>query len=258
LLRSIIFVFLFFTILLGQQTVYAGFFTAKSWVVSDVNGHVLDGENYDAVRPIASITKLLTVMVVMDVNPDMNEKLKLTNKLSDRLPAKNQVLSRADLISMAIVHSSNRAAYTLCEHYPGGMSRCVEAMNKKLKSLNMHNSVVYEPTGLDKRNVSTARELIHLTKKAAEYSNIVYASRKTEIKIKINKKWFIFRNTNPMIGYYHNIVVSKTGFISDSGGCITLLMDTNAGERVVVVLGSKNTKTRIPEAEFIYEVFKDE
>jgi D-alanyl-D-alanine carboxypeptidase len=61
-----------------------------------------------------------------------------------------------------------------------------------------------------------------------------------------------------MIGYYHNIVVSKTGFISDSGGCITLLMDTNAGERVVVVLGSKNTKTRIPEAEFIYEVFKDE
>jgi D-alanyl-D-alanine endopeptidase (penicillin-binding protein 7) len=225
--------------------------------VSDGNGIVLAGEDIDKVRPIASITKLLTVMVVMDLNPSMDEKLTLTTKLYDRMTAKNQTLSRADLISMAIVHSSNRAAYTLCENYPGGMPRCVEAMNRKLKKLKMENSIVYEPTGLDKRNVSTARELIYLTKAASEYSNIVYASRKSEIKIQVKKKWFSFRNTNPMIGNYQNIVVSKTGFINDSGGCITLLLDTSEGERVVVVLGSKNTHTRIPEAEFIYEVYKD-
>jgi D-alanyl-D-alanine endopeptidase (penicillin-binding protein 7) len=225
--------------------------------VSDLNGTIIDGEEVDKVRPIASITKLLTVMVVMDVHPNMDEKLTLTTKLRDRLPTKNQTLSRADLISMTIIHSSNRAAYTLCEHYPGGMVDCVKAMNDKLKKLKMEKSIVYEPTGLDKRNVSTARELMTLTKKAAEYSNIVHASRKSEIKIQVKKKWFVFRNTNPMIGHYQNIVVSKTGFINDSGGCITLLLDTSEGDRIVVVLGSKNTKTRIPEAEFIYEVYKD-
>lgn len=257
MLHKIFTTLLFFTILYGQQTVAAELFTAKSWLVSDLNGTIIDGEEIDKVRPIASITKLLTVMVVMDVNPDMGEKLKLTTKLQDRLPAKNQTLGRGDLISMAIIHSSNRAAYTLCEHYPGGMVACVKAMNDKLKKLKMEKSIVYEPTGLDKRNVSTAREVMTLTKAAAEYSNIVYASRKTEIKIQVKKKWFVFRNTNPMIGHYQNIIVSKTGYISDSGGCITMLLDTSIGDRVVVILGSKNTKTRIPEAEFIYELYKD-
>jgi D-alanyl-D-alanine endopeptidase (penicillin-binding protein 7) len=257
LLYRIFTILLFFTLLLGQQTVQAGFLTAKSWIVSDLNGTVIDGEDVDKVRPIASITKLLTVMVVMDVNPSMDQKLTLTTKLRDRLPVKNQSLSRADLISMTIIHSSNRAAYTLCENYPGGMTACVKAMNDKLKKLNMEKSIVYEPTGLDERNVSTARELVILTKAAAEYSNIVYASRKSEVKVQVKKKWFVFRNTNPMIGHYQNIIVSKTGFINESGGCITLLLDTSVGDRVIVVLGSKNTKTRIPEAEFIYEVYKD-
>lgn len=257
MLHRIFIILLFFTILFGQQTVKAEFLTAKSWIVSDLNGTVIDGEDVDKVRPIASITKLLTVMVVMDTKPDMSQMLNLTTKLRDRLPAKNQSLSRADLISMTIIHSSNRAAYTLCENYPGGMVACVKAMNDKLKKLKMEKSIVYEPTGLDKRNVSTARELVTLTKAAAEYSNIVYASRKSEVKVQVKKKWFVFRNTNPMIGHYQNIIVSKTGFINESGGCITLLLDTSVGDRIIVVLGSKNTKTRIPEAEFIYEVYKD-
>ena len=257
MLHKIFTTLLFFTLLLVQQNVAAEFLTAKSWLVSDLNGTIIDGEDYDKVRPIASITKLLTVMVVMDTKPDMNQMLTLTTKMRDRLPVKNQVVSRANLILMTIVHSSNRAAYTLCENYPCGMANCVKAMNDKLKKLKMEKSIVYEPTGLDKRNVSTARELVTLTKAAAEYDNIVYASRKSEIKIKVKKKWFVFRNTNPMIGHYQNIIVSKTGFINESGGCITLLLDTSVGDRIIVVLGSKNTKTRIPEAEFIYEVYKD-
>lgn len=257
MLYRIFTILLFFTLLLGQQTVQAGFFTAKSWLVSDLNGTIIDGEDVDKVRSIASITKLLTVMVVMDTKPDMNQMLTMTTKLRDRLPVKNQLVSRSNLILMTIVHSNNRAAYTLCENYPGGMTACVKAMNDKLKKLNMEKSIVYEPTGLDERNVSTARELITLTKAAAEYESIVYASRRSEIKIQVKKKWFVFRNTNPMIGHYQNIIVSKTGFINESGGCITLLLDTSEGDRIVVVLGSKNTKTRIPEAEFIYEVYKD-
>ena len=257
MLRKILLTVLFLSLFLNQQIVRADFITAKSWIVSDRNGIILGGEDYDKVRSIASITKLLTVMTVLDTKPNMNEKLKLTTKIRDRLPAKSESLTRGNLISMAIINSSNRAAYTLCENYPGGMSKCIESMNRKLKSLKMENSIVYEPTGLDKRNVSTARELTYLTRAASEYDVIIYASRKSEIKIESKKKWFSFRNTNPMVGHYQNIVVSKTGFINESGGCITLLLDTSEGERFIVVLGSKNTHTRIPEAEFIYEIYKD-
>lgn len=73
----------------------------------------------------------------------------------------------------------------------------------------------------------------------------------SEVKIKIKKKWLIFRNTNPIIGQRHEFLVSKTGYIRASGGCIVMLVDTEIGRRIVVVLGSKNTRTRIPEAEFI-------
>jgi len=72
-----------------------------------------------------------------------------------------------------------------------------------------------------------------------------------EVKVKVRKKWLVFHNTNPIIGNRHNFIVSKTGFINASGGCIVMMLDTDVGRRIVVVLGSKNTRTRIPEAEFI-------
>jgi D-alanyl-D-alanine carboxypeptidase len=86
---------------------------------------------------------------------------------------------------------------------------------------------------------------------ASRYKEIIISARTSEVKIKIRKKWFVFHNTNPVIGKRHDFVVSKTGFINASGGCIVIMMDTEIGRRIVVVLGSKNTHTRIPEAEFI-------
>jgi D-alanyl-D-alanine endopeptidase (penicillin-binding protein 7) len=124
-------------------------------------------------------------------------------------------------------------------------------MNRKLRELNMVNSVVYEPTGLDARNVSTARELTYLVHAARNYGPILEASQKTQVQIKIKKKWFFFHQTNPLVGKTQRVIVSKTGWISASGGCIALLMSTDLGDRIVIVMGSKNTRTRIPEAEFI-------
>lgn len=257
MLHKIFSLLLFFAILCNQQIVSAKSITAKSWLISDIKGNIIDGENIDIVRPIASITKLLTVMVVLDANQDVNEKITMTKKLADKLPRNNQQLTRFELINLTITASDNRAALTLCEHYPGGLDKCVQAMNQKIRSLEMTNTVVYEPTGLDARNVSTARELVKLTREASFYGNIRYASRKSELKIEIKNKWFVFRNTNPLIGTHQNIVVSKTGYISASGGCITLFLDTNIGDRIVVVLGSKNTKTRIPEAEFLSNMYQE-
>lgn len=211
--------------------------TAKSWLVADEQGHIIQGENTNAIRPIASISKLVTAMVVLDAKQDPNE---IVGKST-----------RRDLMQLMLVKSDNQAAVTLCEHYPGGRDDCIRAMNNKAHAMGLEQTKFIEPTGLSIMNISTATELIQIVLAAKEYPEIVRASRSPEIKIKIRKKWLVFRNTNPIIGQHHDFIVSKTGFINASGGCIVMMLNTDVGKRIVVVLGSKNTRTRIPEAEFI-------
>jgi D-alanyl-D-alanine endopeptidase (penicillin-binding protein 7) len=155
------------------------------------------------------------------------------------------------MIQLALVKSDNKSSLDLCKHYPGGSAACVRAMNEKVRSLGLTKTRFVEASGLSVMNVSTAEELVKIVIEAAKYPEIILASRTSNIKIKIKKKWLVFRNTNPIIGKRHDFVVSKTGFINASGGCIVLMMDTDVGRKIVVVLGSKNTHTRIPEAEFI-------
>jgi serine-type D-Ala-D-Ala endopeptidase (penicillin-binding protein 7) len=211
--------------------------TAQSWLVADGNGKVLQSENTNEVRSIASISKLMTVMVVLDAKQDLDQYIK--------------PYTRRELIDMALVHSDNRAADQLCENYPGGKTACIHAMNNKAKSLGMTDTRFIEPTGLSVFNVSTANDLVKLVLGAKNYAEIVAAAKLSEVKIKLKKKWLVFRNTNPIIGKRHDFTVSKTGYIRASGGCIVMMLDTEIGQRIVVLLGSKNTHTRIPEAEFI-------
>ena len=143
--------------------------TAKSWVVADTNGKVYDSLNIDEVRPIASITKLLTVLTVLDAKQDLSEVLTLSTKLKDKLPRKNQKVTRQSLMKMALVSSDNRASLTLCENYPNGYDACIASMNNKAKLLGMTNTSVVEPTGLDRNDVSTARDLITLVRDAITY-----------------------------------------------------------------------------------------
>jgi D-alanyl-D-alanine endopeptidase (penicillin-binding protein 7) len=243
-----------FAILYIRSVVAGGHLTAESWLVSDPQGNVIRSENTDQIRSIASITKLLTVMTVLDANQNLDEQLTIVRSHKSHIPTKIKTLSRRTLIDLAMVKSDNRAAQTLCEHYPGGARACVLEMNMKLKSLGMLNSMVYEPTGLDSRNVSTARELVMLVKAARTYGPVIEASQKTKVQIKLKKKYLLFPQTNPLVGKTQRVIISKTGWITASGGCIVMLMDTDLGDRIVVVLGSKNTRTRIPEAEFISEL----
>lgn len=215
--------------------------TAKSWLVADENGHVIQGENTDAVRPIASITKLMTAMVILDANQNQSEMI--------------GQYTRHQLLQMMLVKSDNNAAVMLCEHYPSGKDTCVRDMNVKAHFLKLQHTKFIEPTGLSIMNTSTATELITLVLAAGEYPDIVKASQTSQVKIKIRKKWMIFNNTNPIIGRRHNFIISKTGYINASGGCIVMMLDTDVGRKIVVVLGSKNTHTRIPEAEFISNKF---
>ncbi len=210
--------------------------TATSWLVANENGEVLQSENMYQLRSIASITKLMTVMVVLDANQDLNEFIK--------------PYTRKELIQLAIVHSDNHASEVLCRNYPGGRDQCIAAMNRKAKTLGMIDSRFVDPTGLGVMNSSTAYDLIKMVRAAEHYDEIVSASKMSEVKIHKKKKTLVFKNTNPLVAT-HEFIVSKTGYIRASGGCIVMLVQTKIGQRIVVLLNSKNTKTRIPEAVYL-------
>ncbi len=214
--------------------------TATSWLVATGEGEILQSENMYEHRSIASITKLMTAIVVLDADQDLDQYIK--------------PYTRRELIHLAIVHSDNRAAEILCQNYPGGRSKCVQAMNDRARSLGMIDSKFIDPTGLGVMNSSTAYDLIKLVRAAELYPEIVRASGMKEVKIvkssKKKKRYLVYRNTNPLVAT-KNFIVSKTGYIRASGGCIVMMLDTDAGRRIVVLLNSKNTRTRIPEADLI-------
>ncbi len=176
-------------------------------------------------------------MVVLDARQDLSEHIK--------------PYTRKEMIQLAIVHSDNAQSESLCKHYPGGRESCIKAMNVKARQLGLQNTKFIDPTGLSIMNVSSAEDLIKIVLESSKYSEIVSASKMSHVKIKLKKRWLVFNNTNPIIGKRHDFIVSKTGWITASGGCIVMMLDTDIGRRIVVVLGSKNTHTRIPEAEFI-------
>ena len=238
-MRRILSILVFFTFLYNGQVIASQSvpITATSWLVADGTGKIIQGENTKDVRSIASISKLMMAMIVLDANQDLDEYIK--------------PYTRRELLQLSIVHSDNRATDILCNNYPGGRTNCVRALNVKADRLGLPNTRFTEPTGLSVFNVSTAEELVKLVMSASTYPEIVIASKTSAVKIKIKKKWLVFRNTNPIIGQRHDFIVSKTGYIRASGGCIVMMLNTDVGQRIVVVLGSKNTRTRIPEAEFI-------
>lgn len=227
-------------VLATNQSVLSQTITAQSWLVADAEGNIIAAENVKEIRSIASITKIMSSMVVLDANQDLDEFIK--------------PYTRRELIQLSMVRSDNLAADTLCKYYPGGYANCITAMNIKAAQLGLKNTYFADATGLNSENKSTAEELIKIVQEASKYTELVHASRMTAVKIQLRKKWLVFNNTNPIIGKRHDFVISKTGWIRASGGCIVMMLDTDIGRRIVIVLGSKNTHTRIPEAEFIAQI----
>ena len=226
------------------SSVHASPLTAQAWIVADNSGRIFEASNMHEIRSIASITKLMTAMIILDSG----------QSLTEIIPKKlyNKQLTREILIDLAIVKSDNNAAKLLCDYYPGGYNNCINAMNAKAISLQMNNSTFTDPTGLLSTNVSTAQDLIKLVFAASKYPLIVEASNMDAVRWTINKKKIAeFRNTNSLVGPNNSFLVSKTGWITKSGGCIVMMINTANGIRTVVLLGSKNTKTRIPEAKML-------
>ena len=247
---------IFLFTLVFALTIQAKPITAKSFLVTDNKGSVILEKNADRTQPIASITKLMTAIIVLNANQDLTEELRLDFKKANvyhtRLPRTLKTLSRGELLDLAIVKSDNFAAYTLCENYPGGVDRCIAEMNHEALEFGMYSTHFTDPTGLDEGNQSNARDLVKLVLVASRHPEITEASGKPLVSIKVKKRWWDFWNTNSLVRKNsENVIVSKTGYINASGGCVVMLLDTDLGQRVIVLLGSKNTRTRIPELEQI-------
>ena len=224
-------------LLLLSPLAFAQHITATSWLVADGDGVILESKNSTEPRSIASITKLMTAIVVLDAKQDLEDKI--------------SGLTRKELLQLMLVKSDNHAADLLCENFPYGRSHCINTMNAKAIELNLEHTKFADPSGLNIMNVSTAEELVKIVIAASKYPEIVEASNMPQGKItkqiKKKKRYFTFNNTNPLVAT-KDFIISKTGYIRASGGCIVMMLDTKIGRRIVVLLNSKNTKTRIPEA----------
>lgn len=246
---------------LFARAVMAEDITAKSWLVMDSSGQVLEAEHQDTIRSVASITKLMTVLVVLDQETDLERKVPLKHNLasSKRISKYQRQLSVGDLIVLSMVASDNLAAANLCGVVPPKKRQknnkypCVAAMNAKARSLGMHSTRFVEPTGLNPKNTSTAEDLAKLVVAASKYDIVVAASKTSSGEVKTAKSAITFKNTNSLVNYYNDIIVSKTGWTRAAGGCVVMFVGAGIDEKIIIVLGSKSVRTRINEADALIQ-----
>jgi D-alanyl-D-alanine endopeptidase (penicillin-binding protein 7) len=217
---------------------------SASALVIDADGDLIYGKDIDTVRPIASITKLMTAMVILDSQVDLAEPITITKADRDMVQLTGSrleygaTLSRREMILLAIMSSENRAASALGRTWPGGLARFVEQMNAKANSLGMSHSHFADPAGLRVENQSTARDLGRMVTAALQYPLIREASttRRMEVRPYTNRGPLTYANTNRLLkNESWDIALSKTGYINEAGRC--LVMQANIeGEPVSIVL----------------------
>ncbi len=227
-------------------------------VVDDATGKVLMSRDADAVVPIASLTKLLTAMVVLDAKLDPNEKLRITHDDVDTLKhSKSRVrvgtqMTRLAALEMALMESENRAAAALARTFPGGEAGFVKAMQAKIRSLGLHRTAIAEPTGLSPANTSTATEMAAITAAAARYGEIERITSTKKAKVPVDGRPREIRNTNRLVGTKGwNIRVSKTGYTEEAGRCLAMRILNGKRPVTVVLLDADGSAQRLRDAALI-------
>lgn len=225
-------------------------------LVMDQNtNEVLFQKNAAAVLPIASITKLMTALVVMDARLPMDEVLTITEEdrdtekhSSSRLRFGTQ-LTRQELLLLALMSSENRAASALGRHYPGGLPAFVQAMNRKARELGMNDSHFVDSSGLSSSNVSSALDLARLVKAAYRNPTIRAFSTQTEHEVNVLGRTQHYVSTNRLVrGGNWDIGLQKTGFISEAGRCLVMQARVGGRDVVMVFLDSSGNLTRFADA----------
>jgi D-alanyl-D-alanine endopeptidase (penicillin-binding protein 7) len=227
-------------------------------VMDQDTDEVLFSKNAEAVLPIASITKLMTAMVVLDAEQPMDETIKVEKVVLDT-PRNNHSrlrvgteLSRGELMHLALMASENRAAYAIGAAYPGGMPAMVEAMNRKARELGMSDSHFVEPTGLSSDNRSSAHDLALLVKAAYQNPVLREYSTDSDASVAVGRRKVQFRNTNSLVrNPLWEIGLQKTGYISEAGRCVVMQAQLAGRKLIMVLLDSAGRYSRVGDAERI-------
>ena len=220
---------------------------SASAIVLDGDGNIIFGKDVDSVRSVASITKLMTAMVVLDAGLDLDEKLTIRSADRDLIRMTGSrlevgaTLTRRELILLSLMSSENRAATALGRTHPGGMDNFIAQMNKKAKALGMTNSRFSDPAGLRTENLSTASDLAIMISAARTYPLITQSTTtvREEVQPYSRRGPLSYGNTNRLLKNADwDIELSKTGFIRDAGRCLVMMANIDGEEISIVLLNS--------------------
>lgn len=224
-------------------------------VIEDGTGKVLLEKSAEVAVPIASLTKLMTAMVILDSKPDMDEKISIESGDIDTLKHSlshvpvGTVLPRRKMLQLALMSSDNRAAYALARTYPGGEKAFVAAVQEKIKKLGMTQTVIKEPTGLSPDNVSTAADLAKMAAAASHYSAITDITTDSSKVVNIKGRQVKFHNTNRLVGKKGwDILLSKTGFTNEAGNCLIMKIKSAGKSATLVLLNARAGSSRMLDA----------
>jgi D-alanyl-D-alanine endopeptidase (penicillin-binding protein 7) len=224
-------------------------------VLDQSNAQVLFEKNSDVALPIASITKLMTGLVVVEAHQDMDEVLEITTDDIDREKGSTSRLrigarlTRANMLHIALMSSENRAASALGRNYPGGLPSFVAAMNAKAKALGMNDTHYVDSNGLSSHNVSTARDLAKLVIAAHQEPILCQYSTDTQYVVKTGRRSLQYANTNYLVKNPDwDIGLQKTGYITEAGRCLVMLAKIEGRSVIMVLLDSKGKLSRIGDA----------
>ena len=233
-------------------------------VFDDSTGQVLMAKDADAVVPIASITKLMTAMVVLDAGLDPDEQLRIVRADGDAslqhhsLLADGVAVSRGALLQLALLPSENRAAAALARTYPGGDAAFQQALQAKIRHLGLHRTTLLDPVGSSPANTSTASEVAKIVAAAARYPDIARITSHPQASVAVNGKVRTLRNTNPLVGGKGwDIVLSKTGSSHEAGSCLTMRMRSGGKHVTVVLLDADGAQRRSLDAGHIRDTLAD-
>jgi len=224
-------------------------------VISDDTGDVLMSKSPDAIVPIASLTKLMTAMVVLDSKPNMAEKISIQEADVDMLKhSKSHVpvgttWTRKEIFELALMSSDNRAAASLARTYPGGNSAFLRAVQAKIKSLGLTHTTIKEPTGLSPENTSSASDLAKMAQAAGKYPVITNITSDKSDTILRNGRPFKVNNTNHLVGASGwNVLLSKTGFTNEAGHCLIMRIKQAGKRATLVLLNAQASSIRVVDA----------
>ncbi|NPT60762.1 D-alanyl-D-alanine endopeptidase [Paraburkholderia elongata] len=229
--------------------------SSVAYVIDQNSGESLFDKNSRAVVPIASITKLMTAMVVLDSKEPMTDQIEVTDE--DRDYEKNtgsrlsvgSVLSREDMLHIALMASENRAAASLSRYFPGGRPAFLAAMNAKAKQLGMTDTHFENPTGLTSQNVSSARDLVKMVNAAYQYPMIRKFSTDHSYEVYTGKRSLAYNSTNALVrNPTWDIGLQKTGFINEAGECLVMQATIHGRPMIIVLLDSSGKYSRFADA----------